>query len=445
MFDFLDVEFDFGGEDGQGTLLGGADLNGDGIADQLYVDYDGDGIADAVLADLDGNGIPDQIGLDFSGDGIADAVLMDTSGNGAFDTFMMDADLDGSMDLCGTDTNNDGIIDTYNVGLDTDHDGAIDTFIRADDYNQDGTMDSEVIYRDTDQDGRFDEVSKIFDSDGDGIMDSTATYHDYNGDGKEDEIIRGQFLDTNGDGVFDTYLHSYDGNADKTYDTVSVYSVDAETGSIELETVHQNPACVAGAYLDELGHFNPQNANFEAISGDPAESMKNWEFQGDTGRCALYSQKFVIEELTHQQVDIDELVSLAEENGWFNESEGTPVLNMDKILEHYGIENEMSFHNSVSDIEECLQSGGKVIVSIDADEIWYGQNDSLFSPNNAPNHAVEVIGIDRSDPDAPMVILNDSGNPEGCGEMVPLDVFEDAWEDGNCQMIACMQGGGMFA
>ena len=54
------------------------------------------------------------------------------------------------------------------------------------------------------------------------------------------------------------------------------------------------------------------------------------------------------------------------------------------------------------------------------------------------NHAVQVIGIDYSNPDEPMVILNDSGTPDGCGEMVPLDTFLDAWEDGNCQMITCM-------
>lgn len=75
----------------------------------------------------------------------------------------------------------------------------------------------------------------------------------------------------------------------------------------------------------------------------------------------------------------------------------------------------MSFHNDIDDIRECLESGGKVIVSIDADEIWFGESDDLFTPGDGPNHAVEVIGIDYSNPDEPMVILNDSGNPNGCG------------------------------
>ena len=139
-------------------------------------------------------------------------------------------------------------------------------------------------------------------------------------------------------------------------------------------------------------------------------------------------------------VPAQELADLAEENGWFTEEGGTPVINMNKILDYYGVDNEMTFNNDIDDIRECLEAGGKVIVSIDADEIWYGEVDGegIYTPNDGVNHAVEVIGIDYSDPDEPMVILNDSGNPDGCGVMVPLDYFVDAWEDGNCQMIACM-------
>ena len=61
----------------------------------------------------------------------------------------------------------------------------------------------------------------------------------------------------------------------------------------------------------------------------------------------------------------------------------------------------------------------------------------MFSPLSGANHAVEVIGIDYSDPEHPMVILNDSGPQNGCGEMVPLDQFLDAWQDGDNLMIEC--------
>ena len=131
------------------------------------------------------------------------------------------------------------------------------------------------------------------------------------------------------------------------------------------------------------------------------------------------------------------MAELAEENGWFYEENGTPFLHMNKMLDYYGIENEMSFNNDEADLREALENGEKVIVSVDADEIWYGETDDVFTPTDGANHAVQVIGIDYSDPDNPMVILNDSGHPDGCGEMVPLDVFMDAWEDGGYQMITC--------
>ena len=105
--------------------------------------------------------------------------------------------------------------------------------------------------------------------------------------------------------------------------------------------------------------------------------------------------------------------------------------------EKNGTINIADFLTHINDNEECLEEGGKVIVAIDADEIWHGEGGDLFSPNATANHAVEVIGIDYTNPEKPMVILNDSGSPNGRGEMVPLDDFLDAWKDSECQMIKC--------
>jgi hypothetical protein len=104
------------------------------------------------------------------------------------------------------------------------------------------------------------------------------------------------------------------------------------------------------------------------------------------------------------------------------------------ILEAYGINVDRHQGGTIQDIEQCLQNGGDVIVGVDADEIWYRDNDT-FGPGDDANHAIEVIGIDYSNPDQPMVILNDSGTPDGCGSMVPLDQFMDAWEDSGFYMV----------
>lgn len=405
----------------------------------LNFDFDEDGILDshAELFDSDGDGIEDALGVDLDGDGTLDAVLLDTNQDGIADTTLLDTDGDGIMDTSWLDTNRDGIIDQCRIERDTDGDGVVDQIEEHHDYDQDGVFESVNMFRDSNHDGIFDEVVKGYDSDHDGQIDTFTTHLDEDGDGKADTVIQEQLSDQDGDGVIDTYRYQMDADGNHAFEVDDIYNVDVSTGEIELEPIGGAGGYVSGTCADELRQFDPDQADMDAVSGAPAQAMEKWEFQGNTGRCALYSQKFVIEELTGHEIDMEDFAQVARENGWFDENSGTPLLNMNKMLDYYNISNEMSFHNDISDIQECLESRGKVIVSIDADEIWYGESNDLFTPGDGANHAVEVIGIDNSNPDDPMVILNDSGNPNGCGEMVPLDTFLDAWEDGDCQMISC--------
>ena len=114
---------------------------------------------------------------------------------------------------------------------------------------------------------------------------------------------------------------------------------------------------------------------------------------------------FVIEEMTGQEINPDELINIAIENGWYDTNDsGTAALNMDKLLEYYGIESDMSFHNDLDDIAEALASGDKVIVSVDADEYWSGETDDAFTPNDGANHAVEVVGIVTEDGEKKLIV-----------------------------------------
>ena len=427
--------------DGSGSPdLSVIDMDGDDMLDGTLIDTNGDGEFDTMLVDSQGTGSFDMAVLDTDHDGEFDAVALDSQGTGFFDVAALDTDHDGEFDTVGLDSNGDHIIDTFDGSFDTDHDGVIDQTVREHDYNQDGMIDSRTVHMDMDGDGVFDTVVKQNDSDHDGVFDTSTTYFDHDADGLKDEIIREQLLDQDGDGTPDTYVFSHDSDGDRSFETVSRVELDPGTDFSLPVLDYGHAGCVAGTYADELRNFNPDHADMDAVSGDPETSMQEWEYQGDTGRCALYSQKFILDELTGQDIDMEDMADFAVQNGWFDEANGTAALNMNKMLDHFGIENDMHFHASVSDIEDCLNAGGKVIVSIDADEIWYGSNENLFTPGSSANHAVQVIGIDHTDPDQPMVILNDSGSPEGCGEMVPMDVFTDAWEAGNCQLITCFGG-----
>lgn len=198
----------------------------------------------------------------------------------------------------------------------------------------------------------------------------------------------------------------------------------------EIDTIHDNS--LGGTTLDELENFNPLEGNDLYDSGN---AMELWEFQGDTNRCAQYSQMFVIEEFTGLDLDPDAFCEFSEMNGWFDENGGTSPEDMNKMLDYFGIDNEMSYGNDINDLLNCLENNGRAIVALDSGEYWNGEGfwDDFFDPNGA-DHAVEVIGYNS---ETNSVILNDSGSPYGCGEEIPLDTFLDAWEDSGNLMIEC--------
>ncbi len=386
------------------------------------------------------------------------AVTLDTNGNGIDDALQ---GWNGDQLVTMYDTNEDGIYDANEVtsGLtmwggevsqefhqDSDYNGIIDrdVFIECDER---GNTVSWIECNDYDQDGTADMVKEFYDTDGDGKFDLVATMHADNSG--SDVLVKGEIhYDANGDGTPEETMHieqidsDHDGIADKSHViTENADGIHEEWIDITEEgTMPWNGQEYHGSILGSsiAAQFNP-STDPAFVTGTPAEDMKHWEFQGDTGRCAIYSQKFVIEAILGTEIPIEELVRVAEENGWFYEdlNSGTSTLNMDKLLDYYNINHEMSFDNNIEAIEEAFNNGHKVIVGVDSGQIWYGDDNNIFSPMTVADHAVEVIGFDYSDPNNPMVILNDSGSPDGCGELVPLDVFINAWEAGDCQMIEC--------
>ncbi|MCM1110438.1 MAG: C39 family peptidase [Clostridium sp.] len=403
----------------------------------------------------------DYIILDMDGDGIEDstAFFTDTDGDGWYDTteIYSDFDHDGNIEqmtvvdeygnmTTAVDTDNNGTYDNFVTVTDENLDGIADSVVKSQDYNQDGIVDSTTTYADTTGTGNFDTVIKSYThTDGSGTENPVFTseiYHDSTGNGQPDSYTRIDQYDTTGDGVADTQIVRIDSTASGVFDTEMAYEITPEGDLTPLFDGLYYSSSISGTRAEDLTNFDP-TTDPEKVAGDPASDMDNWECQGHTNRCAIYSQLFVIEGITGGDVTIDELVEVAEENGWFDESmgpengSGTTALNMNKLLDYYGIDNDMSFHNDLAGLEEELRNGNKVIVSIDADQIWYGSDPDIFSPASGANHAVQIIGIDYSDPEHPMAILNDSGSPDGCGEMVPLDVFEDAWSAGDNQMIVC--------
>lgn len=346
--------------------------------------------------------------------------LLFTSDDGSFAVY--DTTGDGMADTITGVTELDGHYASLTV-LDTDSNGVFDTFVSEIDNNDDGFTDMLVIMHDYDQDGTIDSSKTLVDTNNSGDFDTVVSLHHDNTD--SEYAFRYEIdIDLDGDHVSDFHYEDFLTD-DQVADMGLEQSYDFSLPSLSLGSA------------TPYGTFDTETPP-ELVAGDPASDMDVWEFQGPTNRCALFSQKFVIEQLTDEtDIDIEEFANIAKENGWFTEENGTGFLNMNKMLDYYGVDNEMVYDADISDLEEALRNGDKVIVSVDSGQIWYNNPNDIFSPSTSSDHALQVAGIDYSNPDEPMVILNDSGSPMGCGEMVSLETFENAWGAGDHQMIVC--------
>jgi hypothetical protein len=190
----------------------------------------------------------------------------------------------------------------------------------------------------------------------------------------------------------------------------------------------------------------------DPIVGEPEEDMDNWHMQEHDDTCAVVSQEFILEQLTGEEFSEEELRQEAIDKDYYIPGGGTPFDDVGKLLEDHGIEVERTQGNTLEDLREKLEQGEKVIVGVDGDEIWYpnqSDEEDLNERGNMPgqdaNHALQVIGIDYSDPDNPVVILNDPGSPNGQGTRISADNFMDAWEDSDYYMVATTTGQTSFA
>ena len=189
----------------------------------------------------------------------------------------------------------------------------------------------------------------------------------------------------------------------------------------------------AGAGAGSL-HLEPAQAT--GVIGTPVADMQYWHYQTFDNTCAVVAQESVLESLTGQHFSEVSLRNEATAHGWYTLSGGTPPADVGNLLEAHGIPVQQETGASLTDIENQLAAGHKVIAGVNGEDIWNNVHPDggafpLGSypgiPGQVADHAVEVIGVDTSNPAGPMVILNDSGTPDGRGEEVPADVFEEAW------------------
>ena len=170
----------------------------------------------------------------------------------------------------------------------------------------------------------------------------------------------------------------------------------------------------------------------DRVIGTPGDEFQ--QTYADT--CAIKSQQIILNEFGIPVTE-DQCVQYSFEQGWYN-GDGTAFEDVGKLLNDGGVSNHQQYNADVFDIMNELSQGHKIIVGVDADELW--GNSFLqwlhdFFLGDTPNHALIVSGIDTSDPNNIMVYVTDPGNGDH-NRAYPIDQFMDAWKDASCFMVA---------
>lgn len=184
------------------------------------------------------------------------------------------------------------------------------------------------------------------------------------------------------------------------------------------------------------------------ILGVPNAQADFWDMQEFADNCEPTAESFIIKQFGYDNISTNDFAYISNANGWYQPGGGTNPEHLGDMMDLFGIDNHTVSNATIQDLASEIANGHGVIVGVRADQLWdQGPLQDLWNwladifgfdnPVDAPaDHAVCVTGIDMSDPDNPMVILNDPGHPNGQGAAYPLNRFMDAWENSNFVMNA---------
>lgn len=230
---------------------------------------------------------------------------------------------------------------------------------------------------------------------------------------------------------------------DDDKENLEVLSVDSDRFTNEETLSIQNAENnLAG---NQLNLNDMANNSRTIIYGEAGQNLSDPVYvqQPDDHSCALRSQQIVLRDFGID-IPFKDLEQIALDNGVYT-NEGTYTYDIGKVLQLAGVGMHQTEGNTVDDLINELVLGHRVIVSVDAHELWYNKTISEKMLNwfkdtiglQGGNHALIVAGVevDPTHPENSKVILTDPG----AGHLrieYPMEQFKDAWGDSNCFMAA---------
>jgi hypothetical protein len=176
--------------------------------------------------------------------------------------------------------------------------------------------------------------------------------------------------------------------------------------------------------------------------GTPQADIATWDgIQAHADSYGIRCQEFILEQFTGVELSQEALVQEAIDEGLYTPGEGTRPEDLGRLLELHGIGVHRYVEANQWQLAKELAEGHKVMVGIDAGELWGADSiievilEKLGFQLSEADHAVIVSGIDTSDPDNVKVLVSDPGTGEPVASY-PIEQFIDAWKDSEFYMVA---------
>lgn len=178
---------------------------------------------------------------------------------------------------------------------------------------------------------------------------------------------------------------------------------------------------IGGILRESFRREVPQPVETPEQQYDLEKAAEVWHVQEGPYSCATAVQEYIIDEFLNVDMQERDLTKLAQDQNWLKEH-GTGLADIGNLLEYYGIETQRMMDAGFPEIKSALDDGNRVIVAVNSfvlNREWAG-----LVPVVSPNHAIEILGVEKKAPDRIDYIINDPGTLDGCRKRVPQELME---------------------